>query len=100
MVHQALVYATSGMTAVFLGLLALIILNKAWRDGVQTLRRSRRLALEPAAMAWIGREYPTLTEALGRPPGRAARLLLEEILLGHARRLRGARRQVLTGGFE
>jgi HEAT repeat protein len=100
MVHQTLVYATSGMTAVFLGLLALIILNKAWRDGAVTLRRSRRLALEPAAMAWIGREYPTLAEALGRPPRRNARLVLEEILLDHARRLRGARRQMLTAGFE
>jgi HEAT repeat protein len=98
--HGILVVAILGLGAVFLGLTLLIVLNKAWREEVGRRRHESRLALEPHVLAWAHGAEPALIPALGRTVGRTERAVLEEILLDHAQRVRGAEHERLSRALE
>ena len=98
--HGILVVAILTLGAVFLGLTLLIVLNKAWREEVQRRRRKLRLLLEPRVLAYAHGREPALVPVLGGRVGRAERVVLEEILLDHAQRVRGSEHEKLSRALE
>ena len=98
--HGILLAAILSLGAIFLGLTLLIVLNKAWREGVERRRHRSRLALEPRVLAWAHGAEPALIPALGGTVGRTERAVLEEILLDHAQRVRGAEHEKLSRALE
>ena len=93
--HGLLTGAIFAIGGVFVGLTALIICNKAWREARESYRRSRRRSLEPGVLAWAHGTQPSLIAAIGGPVRRRDRDVLERILLDHVQRVRGVEQQRL-----
>jgi len=98
--YEVLITVIVGLGLVFCGLTVAIVANKAWREDVQRRRRKLRGVLEPRVLAYAHGMQPALVPLLGVPVGRAERVVLEEILLDHAQRVRGIEQEKLTRALE
>jgi HEAT repeat protein len=97
---QLLTFAILGIGAAFLGLILIIVANKARREVVDAGERARRAELEPAVLAYVHGEAESLALSLPEVPDRRDRRVLERILLDHAQLVRGIDRQRLARALE
>lgn len=92
---RIVVAAIVAIAAVFLGLTAIIVGAKAWRELRDGWRRARRRSLEPAILAWAHGDDPSVAAAVGGRLRRRDRTVVEQVLLDHAQRVRGVERDRL-----
>lgn len=99
--HELLLFFIYGIAGLLGGLTLLIVGNKAWREGRETLNRRRRSVLEPGIFKYIGgKGSDRFREHM---PGQRARRdlrLTEEILLDASRLVKGGASARITEAFE
>jgi HEAT repeat protein len=92
---HALVVTMLGIAATFLALAVTIVVRKAWREAAEARRRRRRRALEPRVLAYAHGTEASILSALGGAASASDRVVVEEVLLDHAARVRGIERERL-----
>jgi HEAT repeat protein len=98
--QQLLIWTILSISAVFITLTLLIIVNKAWREARTARISRRRRDLEPKVLSWAHGDERSLRAALGGHVGGFDTAVLEEILLDHIQRVRGIERERLARGVE
>ncbi len=86
--------------ALFVGLLLVVLVNKAVREVRERHQRRRRAAFEPKLLAYIVAANGRLADHLPGPFGRWERRVVELLLLEHIRVLRGAARERVGAAFD
>jgi len=86
--HSALVVTVFGVALLFLALTLVIVLGKAWRELREGWRRARRRVLEPLVLQYAHGSSASIFSALGGGLASRDRLVVEQILLDHASRVR------------
>lgn len=92
---QTLALAILIIGGVFVGLTAIIVANKAWRELSEGVIRRRRRVLEPKLLAYAHGEGASVLPALGGPPGALDRVVVQHVLLDHVQRVKGIERDRL-----
>ena len=86
--------------AVFVGLTAVIVINKAWRESRERRRRARRAVLEPMILDWVHGTDPSLSNKLSGTMRSGDDEVVETVLLDYAQRVRGIERDRLSSALE
>jgi len=98
--QAALVAAIVSIAALFLALTLLIVLAKGWREVRDGSRRARRRVLEPLVLRYAHGADASIFSALGGAIAPRDRVVVEEILLDHASRVRGAEHERLCRALD
>ena len=96
---EVLIQALWGVGGVLTLLFLFIVANKAWREVRERRAAALRRALEPRVLAYVNGQAERLGPQLGQMNG-FERGVVEEILLDHARFLKGAARTRITVACE
>jgi HEAT repeat protein len=97
---SVLIATVISIAALFLGLTLLIVFGKGWREVRDGSRRARRRALEPRVLSYAHGIDASIFSALGGVIARRDRVVVEEILLDHASRVRGVEHERLCRALD
>ena len=98
--QAALVAAVVSIVSLFVALTVLIVLGKGWREVRDGARRARRRVVEPAVLRYAHGADASIFSALGGGIARRDRVVVEEILLDHASRVRGIEHERLCRALD
>ena len=97
--YRFVVLTLAGVVTVFLLLLAIIIINKAWREIIEARLHRRRVALEPAFYKYAVGTGP-IEQYLPGPMRRSELVLVEQIFFELGRVVKGSVRDRAREAFE
>ncbi|HET6372635.1 MAG TPA: HEAT repeat domain-containing protein, partial [Candidatus Polarisedimenticolia bacterium] len=99
LMYRMVVYTLAGIALVFLLLLSIIIVSKAWREVVEARLRRRRAELEPAFFKYVVGKGP-FESFFPRPLNPGDRVLVEQIFFELGRVVKGSVRERAREAFE
>ncbi|HZI93014.1 MAG TPA: HEAT repeat domain-containing protein [Patescibacteria group bacterium] len=98
-IHDLVFWLIGAVGSVFLLLVIIIIVSKAWREYVEEGLRRRRVELEPSFFKYVVGQGP-IENYLPRPLARKERVLVEDIFFDLGRIVKGSVRERARDAFE